>query len=126
MACSIPGLRAVETFHRALAGQERLVVVVDVGGDQVGGFRVGAGQQHGRHARDVGGETRGRQLGDVFARRHEHLAAHVAAFLHRRQLVFEVHARSAGFDHRLHQFERVQHAAETGFRVGDDRREVVD
>jgi hypothetical protein len=28
-------------------------------------------------------------------------------------------------DHRLHQLERVQHAAEPGFRVGDDRREVV-
>ena len=119
-------LRAVETFHRALAGQERLVVVVDVRGDQVGGFRIGAGEQDGRRAGDVGGQTRGGQLGDVFAGRHEHLAAHVAALLHRGELVFEVHARGAGFDHRLHQFERVQHAAETGFGVGHDRREVVD
>ncbi len=110
-------LRAIETFDRALAGQERLVVFVDVGRDQVGGFRIGAGEQHGRHAGDIGGETRGGQLGDVFARRHEHLAAHVAAFLHRGELVFEVHARGARFDHRLHQFERVQHAAETGFCV---------
>ena len=119
-------LRAVETFHGALAGQERLVVVVDVGRDQVGGFRIGAREQHGRRAADVGGQTRGGQLGDGFTRRHQHLAAHVAALLHRRELIFEVHARGARFDHRLHQFERVQHAAEAGFGVGHDRREVVD
>ena len=30
-----------EAFHGAFAGRERLVVVVDVAGEQVGGFRVG-------------------------------------------------------------------------------------
>lgn len=34
--------------------------------------------------------------------------------------------RRAGLDHRLHQLERVQHAAEAGFRVRDDRREEID
>jgi hypothetical protein len=58
--------------------------------------------------------------------RHEHLAAHVAALLHGSQLVFEVHTGGTGGDHVLHQFEGVQHAAETGFRVGNDRQEVVD
>ncbi len=37
-----------------------------------------------------------------------------------------MHASSAGFDHRFHQFERVQHAAKAGFRIGDDRGEPVD
>jgi hypothetical protein len=37
-----------------------------------------------------------------------------------------VHAGGAGADHRLHQFEGVQHAAETGFGVSHDRQEVVD
>ena len=37
----------------------------------------------------------------------------------------EMHRR-AGSDHVLHQFEGVQHTAETGFSVGDDRQEVVD
>jgi hypothetical protein len=32
---------------------------------------------------------------------------------------------AARLDH-LHQFERVQHAAKAGFRIGHDRREVVD
>jgi hypothetical protein len=61
-----------------------------------------------------------------FARRHQHLAAHVAAFLHRGQLVFEVDAGAPGVDHRLHQLEGVEHAAEAGLGIGDDRREVVD
>ena len=42
------------------------------------------------------------------------------------ELVLEVHAGGAGLDHRLHQLERVQHAAESGFGVGDDRREEID
>jgi hypothetical protein len=50
----------------------------------------------------------------------------VAALLHRRQLVLEVHAGGAGLDHRLHQFEGVEHAAEAGFRVGHDRLQEVD
>ena len=80
----------------------------------------------GRHAHHVGGQARGDQLGDGFARRHQHLAAHVAALLDRGELVFEVHAGGAGFDHGLHQLEGVQHAAEAGFGIGHDRREVVD
>jgi hypothetical protein len=59
-------------------------------------------------------------------RRHQHLAAHVAALLDGSQLVFEVHAGGARSDHVLHQFEGVQHAAEAGFGVGHDRQEVVD
>jgi hypothetical protein len=58
--------------------------------------------------------------------RHQHLAAHVAALLDGSELVFEMHTGGAGGDHVLHQFEGVQHAAETGFGVGDDRQEVVD
>ena len=79
-----------------------------------------------RHAHHVGGQARGDELVDRFARRHQHLAAHVAALLHRGELVLEVHAGGAGLDHRLHQLEGVQHAAEAGFGIGHDRREVVD
>jgi hypothetical protein len=50
----------------------------------------------------------------------------VAALLHARQLVLEVHAGSTRFDHRLHQFEGVEHAAEARFGVGHDGREEVD
>ena len=118
--------RAVEALGGALAGEERLVVLVDVGRDDVGGFGVGAREQHRRHAHDVGREARGDQLLHRFLRRHQHLAAHVAALLDRGELVLEVHAGGAGVDHRLHQLEGVQHAAEAGLRVGDDRREPVD
>src|SRR5512134_2284627 len=121
-----PFARLVEALRGALAGDERLVVFVDVARDDVGSFGIGAGEDNGGHAHDVGGEARGDQLLYRFLRRHQHLAAHVAALLHGSELVLVVHARGAGFDHRLHQLEGVEHAAEPRFGVGDDRREPVD
>ncbi len=118
--------RLVEAFDRALAGAERPVVLVDVGRHHVGGFRIGAREYQRRHAHAIGSQSRGDELLDRFARRHQYLAAHVAALLHRCQLVLEVHACGAGVDHRLHQLERVEHAPEAGFGIGHDRREVVD
>ena len=50
----------------------------------------------------------------------------MAALLRGRQLILEVHARGARLDHLLHQLEGVQHAAEAGFGVRDDRLEPVD
>ena len=116
----------VEAFDGALAGGERLVVGVDVAGQQIGGFGIGARDDQGRHAQDVGGEARRVELVDRFAGRHQHLAAHVPALLHRGQLILEVHAGGAGLDHRLHQLERIEHAAEAGFGIGHDRLQVVD
>jgi hypothetical protein len=49
----------------------------------------------------------------------------VAALLDRGQLILEMDARRAGADHALHQLMRVQHPAETGFGVADDRQEIV-
>jgi hypothetical protein len=118
--------RLVEALRGALAGEEGLVVVVHVGGDDVGRFGVGAREQHRGHAHHVGREARGDQLLHRLLRRHQHLAAHVAAFLHARKLVLEMHARGAGVDHRLHELEGVEHAAEAGLGVGHDRREPVD
>ena len=48
----------------------------------------------------VGGETRRDQAALVLRRRDQHLAAHVAALLLRRELVFEMDAGRAGFDDR--------------------------
>ena len=61
-----------------------------------------------------------------FLGRNQYLAAHVTAFFHRGQLVFEVNACSARFDHAFHQLVSVEYAAETGFSVSHDRCEVVD
>ncbi len=106
-----------------LAGDERGVALVDVARQQRGGERVGAGDEHGRHVEHVGGEPSRDERADELARRHEHLAAEVAALLLGRQLVLEVHGRGAGLDHRLHQLERVQRAAEAGLGVGEHRDE---
>ena len=55
----------------------------------------------------------------------QHLAAEVAALLLGRELVLVVHARGARLDHRLHQLEGVQRAAEAGLGVGEDRHDPV-
>ena len=41
------------------------------------------------------------------------------------QLILEMHAGGAGLDHRLHQLEGVERAAESGLGVGHDRQEPV-
>ncbi len=120
------GAGAEEAFHRALAGDERTIVFIDVAGDQVGGVGIGASQQQRRRTHRVGGQAGRHQLGHGLAGGHQHLAAHVAALLHGSELVFEVDARRARLDHGLHQFIGVEHAAETGFGVRHDGREEVD
>ena len=75
---------------------------------------------------DVGREPRGDEVADRPRGREQHLAAHVAALLLRRELVLEVHAGGAGGDHRLRQLEHVEVAAEARLAVGDDRDEPVD
>ena len=116
---------AVEAFTRALAGRELLVARVDVAGEQVGREGVGARDDDRRHTGDVSRETRGVQRPDVLLRRHEHLAAEVAALLLAGQLVLPVDAGGAGLDHRLRQFVGVQRPAEPGLGVGDDGRHPV-
>ena len=91
---------AIETLARALARQEWLVTIIHIVGNEVGGERVGARDDDGRHARDIGGEPRGVEGANVLRGGNQHLAAHVAALLLRRELVFPVHARGARFDHR--------------------------
>ena len=120
------GLEAVEAFRRALAGDELAVALVDVGGDQLGALRVGAREDESRHAADVGGQTRRDQIALMRRGRDQHLAAHMAALLFRRELVLEVHAGGARLDIGLHDLERVQRTAEAGFGVGHDRHEPVD
>ena len=102
------------------------VTLVDIGGDQVGRLGVGARDEDGGHAANVGREPCGDELVDGLLRRHEDLAAHVPAFLGRGQLILEVHAGGTGLDHLLHQLERVEHPAEARLGVRDDRLEPVD
>ena len=82
---------AEEAFRRALTGDEGAVIRIAIGGQQVGRIGVGAGDHQRRHAEHVGRQARGDQFLDRFLRRHQHFAAHMAAFLHRRQLVFKVY-----------------------------------
>ena len=93
-------LETIEAFGRALAGDERPVTLVDVAGDELGAFGVGAGDDDGRHATHVGGKASGIQVADGRLAGDEHLAAEVAALLFAGELVLEVNAGRARFDHR--------------------------
>ena len=114
-----------EAFGGAFAGAERAVDRIDVAGEQRRGFGVGPRDQHGRHVEHVHRQSGGDEILDRLLGRDEHFAAEMAALLLRRQLVFEMDAGRAGFDHRLGQLEHVERAAEAGFHVGHDRHEPV-
>jgi hypothetical protein len=62
---------------------------------------------------------------DELRGRHEHLAAEMAAFLLRRELILVVHAARTCLDHRAHQLIRVERPTEAGLRIGEDRRVPV-
>ena len=122
---SRPLLHPVEAFLGPLTGDERLIALVDVGGDQRGRLGVGAGDDDGRHVGDVGRQASRGQGADVLLGGDEHLATEVAALLLRRQLVLPVRTRDAGGDHGLLQLVDVERATEAGLTVGDDRGQPV-
>ena len=98
---------------------------VDVAGDELGAFGVGARDDERRNAADVGREPRRVEVADCRLGRDQHLAAEMAALLLARELVLEMHAGGARLDIGLHDLEAVQRSAEAGFGVGEDRREPV-
>ena len=51
---------------------------------------------------NIGSQSSGNQLLDCFHGRHQYLAAQVSALFRGRELVLEMDARGAGFDHCLH------------------------
>src|SRR6516162_2868114 len=118
-------LGPVETLTGALAGDERLVALVDVGRDERGRFGIGTGDHDGRHAADVGGQSGRGERADVLLGRDQDLSAQVATLLLRGQLVLPVRARDTGGDHGLLQLVDVERATEAGLAVGDDRRQPV-
>ena len=112
MAYSTPAVDVVEAFVGPFVVlDKRHVARVNVACQQLRRVGVGARHDERRHAHHVGRQAGRHQLLLELADRHQHLAAHVAALLGRRELVLEVHARGAGFDHKLHQLERVERAA---------------
>ena len=126
IAASKTAFEAIEALFGALARDERRVGFINVRSHQAGGFGIGARHDQRRHAHDVRGEARGVEGADEAARGHKDLAAQVAALLFGGELVLEMHRGRPGLDHRLHQFESVERAAETRFGVGDDGNEIVD
>src|SRR3982751_2174016 len=84
-------LQAEESLGRAFAGDERTVARIDVAGDQLRAFGIGAGDDDRRDSAAVGREPCGVEVADRRLRRNQHLAAEMAALLLARELVLEMH-----------------------------------
>ena len=119
-------MRTVEPFAGTFAGDELAVVWVAVRRYQIGCVSISTRNNQRRNAHDVGRQTGRHQFLNSFLSRHQNFAAHVTTFFHRCELIFEVNGRCTSLNHRFHQFKRVQDAAKTRFRIGDDRQEVID
>ena len=75
------GPRYVEAFHGTFPGNEGRIVLIHIGSDQTRCICVCTCEQNRRHIHDVCRQARGDQFLHRFLGRHQHLAAHVAAFL---------------------------------------------
>ena len=127
-----PRNRHVETavdrekaLRSPLAGDERMIALVDVAGQQRGAVGIRARDDERRHAHDVCRQARRGEHANELRNRHEHFSAQVSALFLRGELVLEVNAGGPRLDHQLHQLECIETSAEAGFRVGNDRREPV-
>src|SRR3546814_10671426 len=93
-------LQAEEALGRALAGEEFVIALVDVRGDELGAFGVGARDHQRRHPRHVGGQPCGLEVADMRLGRDLHLAADMAALLFRGGLIRIMDIRGARGDIR--------------------------
>ena len=107
------------------AEQEGLIAFVGAAVEQVGGLGVRAGHDDAGHPHDVELEAGGVEALDLFVRRHQHLAALMAALLRARALVLDVVARHARLDETANEVAHVGITAVAGVGVGDDERAVV-
>ena len=117
------GLEPVKAFRGALAGDEFAIAFVDIRGNQPRAFGIRARDDKNRYAANVGRKSCGDQIALVRGGRDKHLAAQMAALLFRGELILEVNAGGTRFDIRLHDLESIERPAESGFGVGNDRRE---
>src|SRR4029077_10940022 len=102
------GAYAKKSFERSLAGQKLAVALVGVGGEQRGGVCIGACQNQRGNVTNIGGQSCGNEVCDGSARRDQHFSPHVSAFFLPGEVVFEVHAGRARFDHSFDQFKDIE------------------
>ena len=120
-----PARDAVVPLLGPAPGHEGLVPGIDVAREELGGERVGPGDDDRRDPEDVRGEPRGPELLVELPDGHQDLASHVAALLGGGELVLDVDGGGAGLDERLRELEGVEDAPEPRLGVGDDGGEPV-
>ena len=123
--CLHAGRRVEKALRGPLPGQELLVPIVDVAGDEGGAECVGAGHHDRRDAEHISGQASCGEGADVLLGGDENLAAHVSTLLLRRQLILEVHPCRAGPQHTLGELVDVERPTKTGLAVSDDRDHPV-
>src|SRR5258708_21157430 len=115
-----------ESLDRLLPGHERPINWVAVAGNELGSISIRSRNQDGRNIEYIRGQACCNKLLHSISCRHKDFAAHMAALLRRRQLIFEVYGGRSCFDHALHQFEGIEYASKSSFRVRHDRQHPVD
>lgn len=119
------GVQGTELRVRG-AENEGVVAVVDVGGDEGGGFRVGTGNDKVLDAHDVVLQTNGDETVDVLRDGNQDLASHMAALLGSRCLVLDVNTSSTLLDEHLGELHDSRKATMASIGISDDGTEVVD
>ena len=116
----------VKPFMRSFGPPDKSMIIrINVAGQKRSAVGVGAHDQQGVGARDIGGKPRGGEFGDELARGHQNFSAKMPAFFDRSELVFKMNARSAFLDHLFHDFKGMKRPSESGFGIGHKRREPV-
>jgi hypothetical protein len=119
------GLQTIEAFSGSFSANVFSIALIDVRGNELRTFRVGAGHHDCRRRAHVGRQPGCDEIALMRGRRDQNLAPKVAALLLRRELILQMHAGSARFDECLHDFEGIERPAETGFGISHDRRKPV-
>ena len=95
------GAHPKETFRRPFACEKFAIALIHVVCKEGGGVCIRSRDQNHRHVANIRCQTRRDEMLDGSERRHQHLPAHVAAFFLACELIFEVYAGRAGFEHCL-------------------------
>jgi hypothetical protein len=119
------GVQGTELRVRG-AENEGMVAVVDVGGDEGGGFRVGTSDNKILNTHDVVLQTDGDETVDVLRDGDQDLASHMTTLLGTRCLVLDVNTSSTLLNEHLGELHDGCETTMASVGISDNGTEVVD
>ena len=118
--------QAIEALWRAgIFFNEGTIPLVNIGCNQLGRFRIGAGNGDRGHAHHVGGQACGNEVTFMGGCRDQHFTAKMAAFFLGCQLIFKMHTSRTCLNIGLHDLVGIQRATKASFRIGHNRQEPI-